>query len=86
MPDDKSPDDKTNDARGMNRRIGQADLADDRMGKNSLQGDDQTSVRNERQEQANARLEADDVMESFAKMDKEVRARRDLGKGNRSGK
>jgi len=73
-------------ARAPNRNIGQSDFAADRMGKNSLQGDDQESVRNERQEGPDARLDPDEVMESFTKMDKDERARADLGKGNRSGK
>lgn len=61
-------------------------FAQDRMGRNSLQGDDQANVRNERQDQPDARDEADeDVLESFEKLDKDVRAERELGKGNRSG-
>ena len=78
-------DQNSNDARGLNRKPGEADLASDRMGKNSLQGDDQVSVRNERQEGPDTRLEPDEIMESFTKMDKEKRARADLGKGRRSG-
>ena len=66
--------------------IERADLAQDEMGNNQLQGDDQEDVHNERQEVPDVRTEPDDVMESFEKMDKEKRAREDLGKGNRSGK
>lgn len=60
-------------------------LYNERMGRNSLQADDQDNVRNERHAQADAREDADEVMESFSKMDKETRARKDLGKGKRSG-
>lgn len=61
----------------------EADLAQDKMGKNSLQGDDQSSVRNERHAEPDMKPEADDLMETFEKSDKDVRARRDLGKGRR---
>ncbi|MFC6486951.1 hypothetical protein [Nitratireductor sp. GCM10026969] len=79
---------KSKEARERNRagNLRQTDFANDRMGKNSLQGDDQTSVRNERHDQPDTRRDADEVMESFEKMDKDKRARTDLGKGNRSGK
>ncbi|MGN6552016.1 MAG: hypothetical protein ACTHJ3_19280 [Pararhizobium sp.] len=61
-------------------------FAQDRMGRNSLQGDDQANVHNQRQDQPDAKDEADeDVLESFEKLDKDVRAERELGKGNRSG-
>ncbi|WP_127751943.1 MULTISPECIES: hypothetical protein [unclassified Devosia] len=61
------------------------DLAADIQGKNSLQGDNQTNVVNQRQAQAGAKGETDGLIESFEKLDKDVRAERDLGKGNRSG-
>ncbi|WEX11407.1 hypothetical protein [Chelativorans sp. AA-79] len=67
-------------------KVKETDLANDRMGRNSLQGDDQESVRNERHAQPDNRTHPDEVMESFTKMDKDKRARSDLGKGNRSGK
>ncbi|MCT7375155.1 hypothetical protein [Chelativorans salis] len=78
---------KTNDARKRDRagQMRSTDLANERMGKNRLQGDDQTSVRNQRHAQPKARREADETMESFEKLDKDKRARTDLGKGNRSG-
>lgn len=60
-----------------------ADLAQDIMGKNSLQGDDQSSFHNERQAVPDVKAEADDLMETFEKSDKNIRARRDLGKGRR---
>lgn len=66
-------------------RLGESDIADERMGRNSLQGNDQTQVRNERQAAPGANVEADDVIESFEKLDKDRRAESDLGKGNRSG-
>ena len=59
------------------------DLAQDIMGRNSLQGNDQSNVRNQRQAQANVKLATDGVIESFEKLDKNVRAETDLGKGNR---
>ena len=61
----------------------QTDLAQDIMGRNSLQGNDQSNVRNQRQAQANVKLATDGVIESFEKLDKNVRAKTDLGKGNR---
>lgn len=70
--------------RDGNTQLKRVDLADDEMGNNSLQGDDQANVRNQRHCVADARTEADGVTESFEKLDKDVRAERDLGKGNRS--
>ena len=83
MPADKP---SKPDLRNCGTRLRETDLSNDRMGRNSLQGDDQSSVRNERQAQPETRLEPDELMESFEKMDKEKRARADLGKGRRSGK
>lgn len=60
------------------------DLAADEMGNNQLQGDDQESVRNERKAVADVRKKADGVIESFEKLDRNARAAKDLGKGNRS--
>ncbi len=68
------------------RDIDETDLASERMGNNQLEGDDQTNVHNERKAAPDARQEADaDPVESFEKMDKDKRAREELGKGNRSG-
>lgn len=80
--------DKSNEERGLNRanKTRETDLANQKTGRNSLQGDDQLSVRNQRHAQPDARREADEVMESFEKMNKEKRARTDLGKGNKSGR
>lgn len=63
-------------------RLTETDLASRKMGRNSLQGDDQANVRNQRHAVPDAKQEADDVIESFEKLDKDVRAKRDLGKGN----
>lgn len=60
----------------------ETDLAQDRMGKNSLQGNDQENVRNERHAMPEGKRDPDrSVEESFRKMDKDVRARTDLNKG-----
>ena len=53
------------------------------MGNNQLQGNDQESVRNQRHSLPDEKTETDGVVESFEKLDKDVRAKRDLGKGNR---
>ncbi|WP_367715026.1 hypothetical protein AB2N04_13980 [Nitratireductor sp. GISD-1A_MAKvit] len=75
-----------NDHRKKQRasEIRSSDLAAERMGNNQLQGDDQEKVRNQRHAVPDVKQEADDVIESFEKMDKDVRARRDLNKGARS--
>ena len=65
----------------------ETDLAQDKMGRNKLQGNDQASVRNERQDMSEGKREPDqDIEESFRKMDKDVRARTDLNKGATHGK
>ena len=79
----------TADARKKNRKpeaadLSRSDLAADEMDNNQLQGDDQESVRNERKAVPDARKKADGVIESFEKLDKNARAEKDLGKGNRS--
>jgi len=62
------------------------DLANDIMGNNQLQGDDQESVRNQRHAVPDAKQQADaGPVESAKMLDKDVRARAELGKGNRSG-
>ncbi len=75
---------KINSPRPDNTNIVEADLAQDKMGNNRLQGNDQSQVRNQRQAVPDVKLETDGVIESFEKLDKDVRAERDLGKGNRS--
>ncbi len=62
----------------------ESDFAQDKMGDNSLQGNDQERVRNQRHAVPDVKLETDGVIESFEKLDKDKRAREDLGKGNRS--
>ena len=64
-------------------RLSRADIAADEMGRNSLQGNDQENVRNQRHAVPDAKTETDWIVESFKKLDKEKRAREDLGKGNR---
>ena len=66
-----------------NPGLTRTDLASDVMGDNALQGNDQANVRNQRHAQPDARQNADGVIESFEKLDNDVRAERDLGKGNR---
>ena len=66
--------------------LDEMDLASDIKGNNQLQGDNQDANFNQRQAQPDVKGETDGVIESFEKMDKDVRAERDLGKGNRSGK
>jgi len=62
----------------------QTDLASDIMGNNSLQGDDQAKVRNQRHAVPDVKQEADEsLIDTFEKADKDVRAQRDLGKGRR---
>jgi len=68
-----------------NTDLKESDLAADIMGDNDLQGDDQANVRNQRRAVPDVKQDADGVIESFEKLDKDERARRDLGKGNRSG-
>jgi hypothetical protein len=69
------------EARKRRNSLSETDLAQDKMGRNSLQGDDQSSVRNERQAVPDVKQDADSVLESFRKLDKDERARKDLNKG-----
>lgn len=62
------------------------DLASERMGRNKLQGDDQEVVQNERKAVPDVKQETDGVIESYEKLDKDKRARENLGKGNRYSK
>lgn len=65
-------------------RLTESDLAQDRMGDNSLQGDDQANVRNQRQAVPHVRKKPDHgVIDSLEKMDKDVRAEEELGKSAR---
>jgi len=68
----------------QSERLTEADLAQDKMGDNSLQGNDQSNVRNQRHAVPDVKQTPDDsVIESLEKMDKDVRAERELGKGAR---
>jgi hypothetical protein len=53
------------------------DLADDVQGRNSLQGNDQRSVRNQRQAVPGVKRETEGVIESFEKTEQHDQARRD---------
>ncbi|HEY8577725.1 MAG TPA: hypothetical protein VIL88_15470 [Devosia sp.] len=68
------------------KRLDEHDLASDIKNNNSLQGENQNDHFNQRQAQADAKGETDGLIESFEKLDKDVRAEQDLGKGNRSSK
>ena len=62
----------------------ESDFAQQKMGRNSLQGDDQSNVRNQRHAVPEPREDADDgVIETLEKSDKNVRAKREFGKGRR---
>ena len=63
-----------------NHTLDEFDLAAELKGRNSLHGNDQLSTMNQRQAQAGATGRTDGLLESFAKMDKDVRAETDLGK------
>ena len=66
--------------------LSETDLHNERMGRNSLQGDDQQSVRNERHAVPDEKKETDSVIESYKKLDKDYRAKKDLGKGRKKTK
>ena len=64
------------------RPIGETDIASDVMGRNSLQGDDQENVHNQRHAVPDAKLEPDaDPVESARMTDKDARAKAELNKG-----
>ncbi|MDF2373098.1 MAG: hypothetical protein P1V21_20150 [Rhizobiaceae bacterium] len=68
-----------------NMDLTETDLAQDKMGDNALQGNDQSNTRNQRHAVPDVKQETDGIIESFKKLDKDYRAEEDLGKGNRSG-
>lgn len=71
-------------AREPEGRLTEAELSDDLMGNNRLQGDDQSNVRNERHAVPDAKLEPDaGPVESSKMLDKDARAKAELGKGAR---
>ncbi|WP_062112284.1 hypothetical protein [Aureimonas sp. AU40] len=61
-------------------RITETDLAQDRMGNNQLQGNDQESVHNQRHAVPDVKTETEGVVESFENMDPETRAKRENGR------
>lgn len=70
-------------SRNVNKtaRLTESDLAQDKMGDNTLQGNDQANVRNQRQAAPDVRKKPDHgVIDSLEKMDKDVRAEKELGK------
>lgn len=79
------PSRKNNAERGLGRSAERTEtgLYNQRMGRNRLQADDQENVHNERHATPDAKEQPDETMESFSKLDKETRARKDLGKGNK---
>ena len=71
----KSPPARPGLGTGPNR-TDETTLADDRMGNNRLQGNDQQSVRNQRHSVAGSRDETEGLIESFENLDPKVRAER----------
>lgn len=65
--------------RNVNRnvRLTEGALADERMGKNSLQGNDQSNIRNQRYALPDEKDETEDLIESFENLDPQTRAKRD---------
>lgn len=61
----------------------EADRANEKMGNFKEQGHVPERLSNERDAAPEVRREADGVIESFEKLDKDVRAKKDLGKGRR---
>lgn len=58
-------------------RVTETDLAQDRMGNNQLQGNDQENVHNQRHAVPDVKTETEGVVESFENMDPETRAKRE---------
>lgn len=74
----RARDDRPNDD------LKEVDLAQQKIGDDEILGNDQANVHNERHAQADAKRDPDeDVLDAFEKQDKDERASRDLGKGNR---
>ncbi|MBO6538244.1 MAG: hypothetical protein JJ969_02495 [Rhizobiaceae bacterium] len=71
------------DTEKKSKNLSEADFAQQKMGKNSLQGDDQGNVRNQRHAAPDVKKFTDGIVESFRKLDKDYRARKDLNKGAR---
>ena len=69
------------------RPLDETDLANERMGNNRLQGNDQGNMQNQRSAWPDTKPEPDaDVVETFGRMEQGRRARADLGKGAKDGK
>jgi hypothetical protein len=67
-------------------RLSEAELGNEVMGDNKLQGDDQQNVHNERHVTPDAKLEPDSgPVESARMLDKDERARAELGKRGEEG-
>lgn len=64
------------------RRLDEFDIADELKGTNSLQGNDQGTARSERQAQAGADGDPDELLESFKKTGKHYRAAAERTGGN----
>lgn len=64
------------------RTLTDTDLAQDKMGRNSLQCNDQVDVQNQRHAVAGVKQEAEDVIESFRRIDKNTRAEKESGKSD----
>ncbi|NNE24602.1 MAG: hypothetical protein HKN11_18535 [Rhizobiales bacterium] len=71
------------DKQRSSSQLSEVDIAQDKMGDNSLQGNDQANVRNQRHAVPDVKLETDGIIEGLEKLDKDKRAQADLGKGNR---
>ena len=59
----------------------ETDFAQERMGNNELQGNDQEDVRNQRHAVPDVTTAAEGVVESFENMDPETRAKREKNRG-----
>ena len=59
------------------------DFASDKKGDNQLRANDQLNEPSERKAVPDVKKDTDGLIESFEKLDKDVRAERDLGKGNK---
>lgn len=71
---------KERQVRGDASKVLETDLANDKMGNNELQGNDQEDVRNQRHAVPDAKVETEGVIESFENMDPKLRAKRENAK------
>lgn len=66
-------------------QLKETDFANQKMGNNQMQGEDQLKVHNQRHAVPDVKRDADkSILETLEKTDKNVRARKDLNKGARS--